>query len=98
MVKSINEILKYLLGISKCTKLPGKNKKGKKTKTNKQIHMFTYWTYLHIGNNDNYLFKIFSFFFFLEKLYNPHGFKEQNCQNNTNKNEHLLQAVHSQMP
>lgn len=78
MVKSINEILKYLLGISKCTKLPGKNKKENKSKTNsEQIHMFTYWTYLHIGNNnDNYLFKIFSFFsFFLEKLYVPHGFK-----------------------
>lgn len=75
----INEILKYLLGISKCTKLP-----GKQNKTNpEQIHMFTYSTYLHIGNNpDNYLFKIFSlvinFLFlllFLEKVVYSHCFK-----------------------
>jgi len=44
-----------------------------------QIHMFTYSTYLHIGNNpDNYLFKIFSlviyFYFitFLEKVVYSH--------------------------
>lgn len=32
----INEILKYLLGISKCTKLPGKQNKTKRTQ-NKYI-------------------------------------------------------------
>jgi len=74
----INEILKYLLGISKCTKLPGKQNKTKQTNP-EQIHMFTYSTYLHIGNNpDNYLFKIFSlviyFYFitFLEKVVYSH--------------------------
>lgn len=56
MVRFINEIiLKYLLGISKCTKLPGK--KHKKTKEKKNINrnniseqiqvyildIFTYW-------------------------------------------------------
>lgn len=58
MVRFINEIiLKYLLGISKCTKLP-KNKTNKKISQNK--YMFTYSTYLHIGNNPgNILFQIF---------------------------------------
>lgn len=36
MVRFINEIiLKYLLGISKCTKLPGKKQNNKITETNK---------------------------------------------------------------
>lgn len=36
MVRFINEIiLKYLLGISKCTKLPGKKTKHNKIKQNK---------------------------------------------------------------
>lgn len=65
----INEILKYLLGISKCTKLPGNKTKHNKTNP-EQIHMFTYSTYLHIGNNpDNYLFKIFSLVFYLYFYY-----------------------------
>ena len=59
MVRFINEIiLKYLLGISKCTKLPGKKQKNKQRK--KQIsqnkYKFTYWTYLHIGNNPGNIF------------------------------------------
>lgn len=46
MVRFINEIiLKYLLGISKCTKLPGKKQTNKKTQ-NKTIsqnkYKFTY--------------------------------------------------------
>lgn len=45
--------------------------KTKHNKTNpEQIHMFTYSTYLHIGNNpDNYLFKIFSLVFYLYFYY-----------------------------
>lgn len=40
MVRFINEIiLKYLLGISKCTKLPGKNERNKQTKKNKQTNI-----------------------------------------------------------
>lgn len=44
MVRFINEIiLKYLLGISKCTKLPGKENKKNKTKTISQNkYKFTY--------------------------------------------------------
>ena len=65
MVRFINEIiLKYLLGISKCTKLPGKkqkeNKQTKQKTKKKQIsqnkYKFTYWTYLHIGNNPGNIF------------------------------------------
>lgn len=59
-----------------------KEQKEKKSKTNsEQIHMFTYWTYLHIGNNnDNYLFKIFSFFF--GKVVYPTQFQITELQKN----------------
>lgn len=54
MVRFINEIiLKYLLGISKCTKLPGKKTKHNERKENKNniseqiqvyiLDIFTYW-------------------------------------------------------
>lgn len=69
MVRFINEIiLKYLLGISKCTKLPGKKQKNKTISQNK--YKFTYWTYLHIGNNPGNIFsKIF--FFLIISIFFP---------------------------
>lgn len=61
MVRFINEIiLKYLLVISKCTKLPGKKKKREKQNKTKTIsqnkYKFTYSTYLHIGNKPGNIF------------------------------------------
>lgn len=43
----INEILKYLLGISKCTKLPGKQNKTKQNepRTNTYVYIFDIFTY-----------------------------------------------------
>lgn len=51
MVRFINEIiLKYLLGISKCTKLPGKKQKRKNKKQNNiseqiQVYILDIFTY-----------------------------------------------------
>lgn len=52
MVRFIKEIiLKYLLGISKCTKLPGnKTKKEQKKTTKKQKQYLRTITSLHIGH------------------------------------------------
>lgn len=55
----MKSILKYLLGISKCTKLPGKKQKQKKTKKKQDFqnkYKFTYSTYLHFGNNPGNIF------------------------------------------
>lgn len=67
MVRFINEIiLKYLLGISKCTKLPGKKQTNKQTKTLSQNkYKFTYWTYLQIGNILSKTFSLFFYYLFL---------------------------------
>lgn len=78
MVRFIKEIiLKYLLGISKCTKLPGnktkKEQKKKKQKTKKQKQYLRTITSLHIGHIYTWeiilatgfsLKSVFCFFFF----------------------------------
>lgn len=47
MVRFINEIiLKYLLGISKCTKLPEKQNKPKKC-ISEQIHVYIFDIFTH---------------------------------------------------
>lgn len=68
----MKSILKYLLGISKCTKLPGKKQKTKTISQNK--YKFTYSTYLHFGNNPGNIFSkilsvcIFFYSFFVSLL------------------------------
>lgn len=78
MVRFIKEIiLKYLLGISKCTKLPGNKTKKEQKKNNKETktisqnnYKFTYRTYLHLGNNPGHgVFSKICFFFFLNFIY-----------------------------
>lgn len=67
MVRFIKEIiLKYLLGISKCTKLPGKKQKNETIIQNK--YKFTYLTYLHIGLLEIILATFFFKILFLKKV------------------------------
>lgn len=91
MVKSINEILKYLLGISKCTKLPGKNKKGKKKEKNPKQTQNKYIC-LHIRHI--YILEIImttiylKSFLFSEKVVYPTRFQITEFSNNDiNKNK-----------
>lgn len=76
MVRFINEIiLKYLLGISKCTKLPGKKQKRKKQKTKQYLGTNTSLHIRHIYISEIILATfslkslLLSLFFFLEKKF-----------------------------
>ena len=92
MVRFINEIiLKYLLGISKCTKLPGKKQTKKKIKQNKTKKYLRTNTSLHIGHIyrleiilATFSLKHFLFFFFvIIIIIIPFFLEKKNKQNET---------------